>query len=53
MTPVWPYSKERKTIPADLILGLRLQGRSRNDSGLGHPLQEGRFRNDSGLGHPH
>ena len=26
MTPVWPYSGEMKTIPADLILGLRLQG---------------------------
>ena len=37
MTPVWPYLKKRKTIPADLILALRLQGGSRNDSGLGHP----------------
>ena len=37
MIRVWPYSKERETIPADLILGLRLQGGSRNDSGLGHP----------------
>ena len=37
MTPVWPYSEEMKTIPADLILGLDSKGGSRNDSGLGHP----------------